>query len=132
MSLRTELKKNMLEARKNENSILLSNISSVLGELDRQKNRDLSDDDILSIIKKLKNTELEFLDSKGEKTSSFLEYLDSLLPKQVSREDIIEWIDANVDFSSLKNKMQAVGLVMKQFGQSSDGKIVKELIMENY
>jgi uncharacterized protein YqeY len=71
------------------------------------------------------------LEHSGKTTSSFLEFIDSYLPKQITADDIKVWLDANVDFSKLKNKMQSVGLVVKQFGQSVDGNLVKEVV-QNY
>ena len=125
-----ELRKKMQEARKSGDHELLKNVSILIGELDRKL--DNTDEQIMATIKKLKDLELEFLKFSNKDTSSFLEFIDSLLPKQVSQEEIVEWINANVDFTKLKNKMQSVGMVMKHFGQSASGDFVKKLITENY
>jgi len=46
------------------------------------------------------------------------------------KSEIEWWIKERIDFSTLKNPMQAVGIVMKEFGARADGKLVKELVQE--
>lgn len=53
------------------------------------------------------------------------------LPQQSSEEDIIAWINDNIDFSKMKNKMQAMGQITKQFS-SMDGKLLKDILMNNF
>lgn len=45
-------------------------------------------------------------------------------------EEIITWINQNVDFSKFKNKMQAMGLIMKHFGATADGNTVKKILQK--
>ena len=59
-----------------------------------------------------------------------MEILQSYLPKQVTREEIEAWIKENIDFSQYKNKMQAMGTIMKQFGKTADGKQVNQILKE--
>jgi hypothetical protein len=54
---------------------------------------------------------------------------ESYLPKQASEEEISAWIDENIDFSQYKNKMQAMGPIMKQF-QGADGNFVKNILLK--
>ena len=56
--------------------------------------------------------------------------LQSYLPQMVSREDIVAWIQDNVDFAQFKNKMQAMGTIMKHFGKAADGKLVNEILKD--
>jgi hypothetical protein len=51
------------------------------------------------------------------------------LPKQATEEEIAAWIHENIDFSSYKNKMQAMGPILKQF-KGCDGNFVKNLLIE--
>ena len=46
----------------------------------------------------------------------------------VAREEIADWIAENIDFSQFKNKMQAMGTIMKHFGKVADGQQVKEIL----
>ncbi len=51
------------------------------------------------------------------------------LPKQAIEEDIIKWINDNIDFSQYKNKMQAMGPIMQQF-KGCDGNFVKNILLK--
>jgi hypothetical protein len=70
------------------------------------------------------------LEIKKEATSEYLEILQLYLPKMVSREEIEAWIRENIDFSQYKNKMQAMGTIMKHFGKTADGKLVNQILQE--
>jgi hypothetical protein len=48
----------------------------------------------------------------------------------VSREEIEAWIREKIDFSQYKNKMQAIGTIMKHFGKTADGKLVNQILQE--
>jgi len=62
-------------------------------------------------------------------TSQKIEIAQSYLPKQASEEVIIAWINDNLDLSSYKNKMQAMGPIMKEF-KGCDGNFVKQILMK--
>jgi hypothetical protein len=40
------------------------------------------------------------------------------------------WVEQNIDFAEFKNKMQAMGLIMKHFGATADGNTVKKILQE--
>ena len=79
-------------------------------------NEEITNDDIIGIILGLTKSERMVLEAKKEKSSEYLDILESYLPRMASREEIIAWIKENVDFSEFKNKMQAMGVIMKHFG----------------
>lgn len=89
---------------------------------------EITDDDILDVIRRLVKSEKTVLEIKKESGSPYLLVLESYLPKMASQEEIDQWIDAHVDFSALKNPMQAMGQVMKHFGKLADGNEVKALL----
>lgn len=62
-------------------------------------------------------------------TSERIKVAEGYLPKAASKDEIISWIKENIDFSQYKNKMQAMGPIMKRF-KSNDGNFVKEILME--
>jgi uncharacterized protein YqeY len=68
------------------------------------------------------------LEAKSEETSEYLEILESYLPKMATREEVVDWIKENIDFSQFKNKMPAMGTIMKHFGKLADGKMVNEIL----
>lgn len=89
---------------------------------------EITDDDLLDIIRKLVKSEKTVLDFKKETTSDYLELLNCYLPKMATAEEIEQWIQENIDLSSLKSPMQAMGNVMKHFGKLADGNQVKEIL----
>ena len=93
-----------------------------------KKPEEITDDDILGIIKGLVKSEQTVLEIKEEETSEYLEILQSYLPATASREEIVAWIRANIDFFQYQNKMQAMGPVMKHFGKLADGKEVNQIL----
>ncbi|MBT8368790.1 MAG: GatB/YqeY domain-containing protein [Deltaproteobacteria bacterium] len=95
-----------------------------------KKPEEITDDDIFGIIKGLVKSEQTVLEIKKEETSEYLEILQSYLPATATREEIAVWIKANIDFSQFKNKMQAMGPVMKHFGKLADGKQVNQILRE--
>jgi uncharacterized protein YqeY len=95
-----------------------------------KKPEEISNDDIIGIINGLVKSEQTVLEAKKESTSEYLNILKSYLPQKVSREDIVAWIKENIDFSQYKNKMQAMGTIMKHFGRNADGKQVNQILQE--
>ena len=95
-----------------------------------KKPEEITNDDIIGIIKGLVKSEQTVLEVTRQETSEYLRILQSYLPKMVSREEIITWINDNIDFSQYKNKMQAVGPVMKHFGKLADGRQVNQILKE--
>ena len=95
-----------------------------------KKPQEITNDDIIGIINGLVKSEQTVLEIKREATSEYLEILKRYLPKMVSREAIVAWIKDNIDFSQYKNKMQAMGTIMKHFGKTADGKQVNQILQE--
>jgi uncharacterized protein YqeY len=123
-----------------------------------KKPKDATDDDVIKLLKRYINNEKERLlysyryivdedvqgitykelkkivDLKiqelGDKlTSPKIAMAQRYLPKQATEEDIILWIKENIDFSNYKNKMQAMGPIMKQF-KGADGNFVKGILLK--
>lgn len=95
-----------------------------------KKPEEISDDDVIGIIRGLAKSERTVLEATGEKNSEYLDILQRYLPKLVDQEEIISWIKDNIDFSQFKNRMQAMGPVMKHFGKLADGKLVNQILKE--
>jgi hypothetical protein len=93
-----------------------------------KKPEEITDDDILGIIRGLVKSEKTVLELTKKETSGYLEILQTYLPKMAEKADIEAWINANVDFSQFKSPMQAMGTVMKHFGKLADGNLVKEIL----
>jgi uncharacterized protein YqeY len=95
-----------------------------------KKPEEITDDDVIGIIRGLVKSEQIVLEAKGEPSSDYLEILQSYLPQMMDREAIVDWIKSNIDFSQYKNKMQAMGPIMKHFGKVADGKLVNRILKE--
>jgi uncharacterized protein YqeY len=93
-------------------------------------NEEITNDDIVGIILGLAKSERMVLEAKNEESSDYLDILQLYFPQMASREEIIAWIKENIDFSDFKNKMQAMGSIMKHFGKQADGKMVNEILQE--
>jgi uncharacterized protein YqeY len=95
-----------------------------------KKPDEITSDDIIGIIQGLIKSEHILLEAKKESTSEYLQILQNYLPRQVSREEIVAWIKANIDFGQYKNRMQAMGVIMKRFGKTADGKLVNQILKD--
>lgn len=93
-----------------------------------KKPDEITDDDILDIIRKLVKSEKTVLQYQDAQSSPYLDLLEKYLPRMASESEIKAWIDENIDFSKLKNAMQAMGPVMKHFGKLADGNLVKQIL----
>jgi len=130
MSLQETIKKDLPAAMKQKDEARKDAIRVILGEFSRTGKKELSDDEVVGILKKLVKSENELLKQKGETTSNFIAVVESYLPRMVSPEEIIAWIGENIDFSQYKSKMQAMGPIMKHFGAAADGNAVKKILQE--
>ncbi len=89
---------------------------------------EITDDDLMNIIRKFIKSEKTMLEIKKQDTSDYLELLNSYLPKMATPEEIELWIKQNVDLGKFKSPMQAMGTVMKHFGKLADGNQVKSVL----
>jgi len=129
MNLQYQMKKDLSAAIKAKDEKKKDALRVILGEFGRLDKKELSDDEIVKILKKLMKTEKEVLEQKGEAAdSAFIKVIEKYLPKMATEKEITAWIQQNIDFSQFKNKMQAMGLIMKHFGATADGNFVKKII----
>jgi len=129
MRLQEQIKKDLAAAMKEKNEGKKSAIRVVMGEFGRLDHKELTDDDVIRVLKKLIKSEREMLDAKGETADSpFITILESYLPGMASENEIREWINQNIDFSQFGNKMQAMKPIMGHFGSSADGNLVKKIL----
>jgi len=129
MNLQSQMKKDLHAAIKAKDETKKDALRVILGEFARLDKKELSDDEIVKILKKLMKSEKEVLEQKGETADSeFIKVIENYLPKMATEEEITDWIHQNIDFSQFKNKMQAMSLVMKHFGATADGNFVKTII----
>jgi uncharacterized protein YqeY len=136
--IKIDLKKAMLQ-RKND---IRDTIRVVMGEYPKltvpitlesgkktfrvKKPEEISDDDLLGIISGLVKSEKTILELQKKESSPYLQVLESYLPM----DEIMAWINENIDFSDYKSPMQAMAPIMKHFGKLADGNMVQGLLQE--
>jgi uncharacterized protein YqeY len=95
-----------------------------------KKPEEITDDDILDIIRRLVKSEKIVLEAKKETSSDYLQTLERYLPRMATRKEITAWVRANIDLEDFKSPLQAMGPVMKHFGKQADGNLVKQILQE--
>jgi uncharacterized protein YqeY len=73
-----------------------------------KKPEEISDDDLLGIIRGLVKSEKSVLELQERKSSPYLETLQSYVPQMLSREEVRDWVERHVDLSQYKSPMQAM------------------------
>jgi uncharacterized protein YqeY len=133
MALQDQIKKDMMAAMKAKDTVKTAALRVVMGEFGRMDSKVLSDEDVVRILKKLAKSEKEVLERQGQaEKSRFIEILENYMPRMASEEDIAGWIEAHVDFAAYKNKMQAMGEIMRHFGSAADGNLVKRVLQTRF
>ncbi len=128
MSMQEALSAELRVAMKAKDTDRTGAIRILIGEFARQPEKVLSDEQVIAIVKKLIKSERELLTAQGQESSPFLTIMEGYLPKQASEEEIYDWVEKNIDFSSFASKMQAMKPIMQHFGSSVDGNTVKKVL----
>ena len=128
MSLQKQISADLKTSMKNRDKVRSDAVRVLIGEFQRQPDKELSDQQVAGIIKKLIKSEKELLAASGAEESGFIEVLEGYLPRQASEEEIREWIDTHIDFSAFNNKMQAMKPIMAHFAGNADGNTVKKIL----
>ena len=131
MKLQAQIKKDLPSAIKVKDDVKKDTLRVVLGELGRSDKKELSDDEVIKVLRKLIKSEKEVLEKKGDDSDSeYIRIIESYLPKMATDEEVKTWVEQNIDFSQFKSKMQAMGLIMKHFGSLADGNMVRKILQE--
>lgn len=110
-----------------ENRDTLRVIIGEIPRLNKKVGEEATEEEVIGILRKLwKNEKLVIGD--GEPTI-FLKIVERYLPKMLSREEILKYINTNIDFTTFKNKMQAMGSIMKELKGKADGNLVKDVLL---
>jgi uncharacterized protein len=128
MTLQAQLKKDLVAAMKAKDEARKNAIRVIMGEFGRAETKDLSDDEVIRILKKLVKNEREVLEQSGKADSEYIRIIEGYLPKMASEAEITDWIRDNIDFSTYKNRMQAMRPIMAHFGGTADGETVKRIL----
>ncbi len=128
MSLQEQISAELKTAMKNKDRVRTDAVRVLIGEFQRQPEKELSDQQVTGIIRKLIKSEKDLLAVSGAQDSGFIEVLEGYLPRQASEEEIRRWITENIDFSEFNNKMQAMKPIMAHFAGNADGTAVKKVL----
>lgn len=125
-----KMKQDIINAKKAGNFKLAQDISCIIGESQRQKNKLSTDEEILGIIRKLRKDallkDLKFIDT------GWIDLLTSYLPKYATSEEIIEYINKNFDVKNLsvQQRMPLIQKIKKYFDNNVDATMLKQLLVE--
>ena len=134
-----EIKLSMKEKNVDKLSALRSVKSAILLELTKDGKTNMSDETAIQIISKLVKQRKESasifksknrLDLEKEELSQ-IKYLEVYLPKQLSEDEIEEYIRTKlnkIDNISLKDMGRLMGLLMKELSGKADGKIISKIL----
>lgn len=131
MSLQEQIKKDLVVAMKARDGEKKDTLRVIMGEFGRQAEKEISDADVIKIVKKLVKSEKEVMERTGAtEPTAFIKVAESYLPQMATEEELRTWISANVNFDDFKNKMMAMKPIMQHFGANADGNIVKKVLSE--
>ncbi|GEM81845.1 MAG: hypothetical protein KatS3mg074_002 [Meiothermus sp.] len=117
------IKKEIVEAMKRGDTASRDFARVVKAELDRKGDgRPLPDADAVKILKALRVT------AEENQNAFEMAFLDKYLPQEMSEAEIEAWVRANVDFSSLKSPLAAIGIVTRALGPVAPGDRVKRVV----
>ena len=137
--INNEIKLSMKEKNVDKLAALRSVKSAMLLELTKDGKTNMSDEIAIQIISKLVKQRKESasifksknrLDLEKEELSQ-IKYLEVYLPKQLSEEEIEEYIRTKlneIDKVSLKDMGRLMGLLMKELSGKADGKIISKIL----
>ena len=131
MSIQTQIKKDLMSAMKAKDEVRKDTLRVVMGEFGRAESKELSDDAVIKILRKLIKSEKETLAQVGsEEDSAFIQIIEGYLPQLADEDEITSWVKENIDLTQFKSKMQAMGPIMKHFGARADGNAVKAILQK--
>ena len=137
--INNEIKLSMKEKNVDKLAALRSVKSAILLELTKDGKTNMSDEIAIQIISKLVKQRKESasifksknrLDLEKEELSQ-IKYLEVYLPKQLSEDEIEEYIRKKlnkIDNISLKDVGRLMGLLMKELSGKADGKIISKIL----
>jgi len=142
--LKEQIDKDYIEAYKShdeEKVSVLRMVKSSIKNAEIAKKADLSDDEVMVVLKKEIKQRKESAEAydKGNsaelanKERSEADLIQSYLPAQLSEEEIRNIVKKTLEENNISDKTkmgQAIGIIMKQYGSQIDGGTVSKIINE--
>ena len=128
MSLQEQISAELKTAMKSRDRVKTDAVRVLIGEFQRQPEKELTDQQVAGIIRKLIKSEKELLAASGSEDSGFIEVLEGYLPQLAGEDEIRKWIAENIDLGDFNNTMQAMKPIMAHFAGNADGNTVKKIL----
>ncbi len=128
MSLQEDIQADLKKAMLARDEVQISTLRIIIGEFARQPRKELTDQEVQAVIRKLVKSENEMLKLSGNASSDYLQILEGFLPSQATETEIRAWIEKNINLDDFANKMQAMKPIMTNFGGSADGNLVRKIL----
>ena len=138
MNIQEKIREDLKVAMKAKKADKVSALRYVLGEFKRLKGTKfsgkeyigdvLTDEQAVRVISTIIAAEKQVIELTGQTDVDMVNTLSAYLPQTIGEEEVVAWLKENVDFSTLKNKMQAIGLIKKAFGSQVDAALVSKII----
>ena len=128
--IKEQINKDYMTAFKSKNVVAKNLLSVVKGEIQTiEKNtgvENMSDEDVLKILTKTSKSLKEMVASGNEQAKEELDIIESYLPKQMSKDEVIAKVTELVN-----SGVTQIGAIMKEFASLPvDKKMVSETIKE--
>jgi uncharacterized protein YqeY len=125
MSIQQEIQAQMRQAILEKDEDTKSTLRFILGEFSRGKDKEITDERAIKIIRKAVEDEESVNGSER-----FIEILKGYIPEMAEEAEILDWINKNIDFSQVPNKMMAMKPILAHFAGRTDGNKVKSILQE--
>ena len=141
MSTIEKLRKDKMLAMKNKDKVKSGVISLIMSNIlleQKEKKRDLTDEEQLAFVKKELKQTMDTLEQtpqdRVEAIEETIEIIKSYLPEQLSEEKLKEIIEKFMEENSLEKSNKSRGQIMKyvmgEYGKFTDGKTVNKVVEE--
>ena len=144
MSIKDQINADLKQAMKDKDTAkrdALRGLTAAFRQVEVDKQKDLSEDEIVAILQKEAKSRNETIDAfteggrpdDAEQERIELGIIESYLPAQLSREEletIIEDAIAKTGASSPQDMGKIMGVVMPQVKGRADGKVINEIVRE--
>lgn len=131
-----QMKKDQLQARKEKNTVVTNLLTTLLAEIikvGKNENREPTQDEFVSTVKKFIKTNDEYLSVNPDakvKEALLVEksILESYLPKQLTELELVEIVNAAINSGVNKDKGSIMKHMKSNFNGSYDGKLLSEVV----
>lgn len=143
MSIQTEIEKQLHQAQKNKDEVVISTLRLVVSAVKNlaieQRGKELTDDDLVTVLKREAKKRAEAIEAftKGNrpelaaKEQREWEIIKTFLPPELSEAEVTEVVEAVVGEQSGAGPLQfgrVMGETMKRLGNRANGQIVTRIV----